>query len=90
LAVLKAAKVDQGEQQSGESEKLKNAKVGGDLWRIKKDLVRVFEICEERFHYKSQRFRTSFIADDIVVDVRKNFIVKGNFRSLCERVFVKV
>ena len=89
LAVLKAGKIDvkegiqQGEDQSS---KLINVKDRGGLWQVKKDLVRIFEVCEEHFYYKSQGFKNSFVADDIVSEVRKNMIVKSNFKSLYESV----
>lgn len=84
IAILKAGKSDRMEEEP--SEKLINVKDRGGLWRLKKDVVRIFEVCEEKFHEASQGFKMHFDAESVVENVRKNIIVRSCFNSLCRSV----
>lgn len=88
ISLLKSAKLS--DSNLAEKQRLINVKDRGGLWALNKTAVRIFEVCEEEFFTFSQGFKRSIDVNEILSDLCKNVIVKGNFKDLCRNIDSKM
>lgn len=83
INLLKSAKLS--DRNLAEKQRLINVKDRGGLWALNKTAVRIFEVCEEEFFTLTKGFKHSIDVNEMVPDLCKDAIIKGNFKDLCRK-----
>eukprot|EP00111_Clytia_hemisphaerica_P011055 TCONS_00032368-protein len=82
MAILLSAKIDP-ESYFGQKQRLIKIHDRGGLWMVNNKAYRIFELCEEHFHYETYGFKRFINANEMTEKMMKNAGVNSNFKNLC-------
>ena len=78
ISILQACKVE-----SDDTQTLINARDRGGLWRVNKQIERVFLQSELLFRARTVSFKTKLACKDLVEEILKDFSVLSNYNNVC-------
>ena len=85
ISILQACKVE-----SDDTQTLINARDRGGLWRVNKQIERVFMQAELLFRAKTASFKTKLVCQDLVEEILKDSLVLYDYNDICSNSNLKI
>ena len=85
ISILHACKVE-----SDDTQTLINARDGGVLWKVNKQIERVFLQSELLFRARTASFKAKLACEDLVEEILKDSSVLSNYNNICLNANLKI
>ena len=85
ISILQACKVE-----SDDTQTLMNARDRGGLWKVNKQIERVFLQSELLFRARTASFKTKMACEDLVEEILKDSSVLSNYNNICLNASLKI
>ena len=89
LAILRAGKSEDGDQQMQKSDVLINAKNRGGLWQVVPEIKKIFLIAESKFRLYTAHRISKIDSNYLVSQLLLNSSVQGNYLDVCSRADIE-